>query len=29
LLIFAEEQAMRPERIAQLRRKLPGAAIDF
>lgn len=29
LLIFAEEQAMRPERIAQLRRKLPGAAVDF
>ena len=29
LLIFAEEQQMRPERIAELRRKLPGAAIDF
>lgn len=29
LLIFAEEQQMRPERIAQLRRKLPGASIDF
>ena len=28
LLIFAEEQQMRPERIAELRRKLPGAAID-
>lgn len=29
LLIFAEEQQMRPERIAELRRKLPGAAVDF
>lgn len=29
LLIFAEEQGMRPERIAALRRKLPGAAVDF
>lgn len=29
LLIFAEEQQMRPERIASLRRKLPGAALDF
>lgn len=29
LLIFAEEQQMRPERIASLRRKLPGAAVDF
>jgi len=29
LLIFAEEHGLRPERIAQLRRKLPGAAIDF
>lgn len=29
LLIFAEDQQMRPERIAELRRKLPGAAVDF
>lgn len=29
LLIFAEEQNMRPERIAELRRKLPGATVDF
>ncbi|MCA3560271.1 MAG: DUF3572 domain-containing protein [Aestuariivirga sp.] len=29
LLIFAGEQQLRPERIAQLRRKLPGAAVDF
>lgn len=29
LLIFAEEQELRPERIAALRRKLPGAASDF
>lgn len=29
LLIFAEEQQMRPERIAQLRRTLPGASVDF
>jgi len=29
LLIFAEEQQLRPERIAQLRRKLPGASVDF
>ncbi|WP_421695182.1 DUF3572 domain-containing protein [Aestuariivirga sp.] len=29
LLIFAEEQQMRPDRIASLRRKLPGAALDF
>ncbi|WP_290543862.1 DUF3572 domain-containing protein [Aestuariivirga sp.] len=29
LLIFAEEQRIRPERIVQLRRKLPGAAVDF
>ena len=29
LLIFAEEHGLKPERIAQLRRKLPGAAIDF
>lgn len=29
LLIFAEEQQLRPERIAELRRKLPGASIDF
>lgn len=29
LLIFAEDQQMRPERIAKLRRQLPGAAIDF
>ncbi len=29
LLIFAEDQQVRPERIAELRRKLPGASIDF
>lgn len=29
LLIFAEEQQLRPERIAELRRKLPGASVDF
>jgi hypothetical protein len=29
LLIFAEEQDLRPERIAALRRKLPGASSDF
>ncbi len=29
LLIFAEDQQMRPERIAALRRKLPGASVDF
>lgn len=29
LLIFAEDQQVRPERIAELRRKLPGAALDF
>lgn len=29
LLVFAEEQHLRPERIAELRRKLPGASIDF
>jgi len=29
LLIFAEEQQLRPERISDLRRKLPGASIDF
>ena len=29
LLIFAEEQQVRPERIADLRRKLPGASVDF
>ena len=29
LLIFAEERALRPERIAALRRKLPGASSDF
>jgi hypothetical protein len=29
LLIFAEEHGLRPERIAQLRRKLPGAALDL
>ena len=29
LLIFAGEQQVRPERIVQLRRKLPGAAVDF
>lgn len=29
LLVFAEEQQVRPERIADLRRKLPGASVDF
>lgn len=29
LLVFAEDQQVRPERIAELRRKLPGAAVDF
>jgi hypothetical protein len=29
LLIFAEEQQVRPERIADLRRQLPGASVDF
>lgn len=29
LLVFAEDQHLRPERIAQLRRKLPGAAVDL
>lgn len=29
LLIFAEDQKLRPERVAELRRKLPGASIDF
>ena len=29
LLVFAEERQIRPERIAQLRRKLPGASLDF
>ena len=29
LLIFAQEHGLKPERIGQLRRKLPGAAIDF
>ncbi len=29
LLIFAEEHGLKPDRIAQLRRKLPGAALDF
>lgn len=29
LLIFAEDRGMRPERVAELRRKLPGAAVDF
>jgi hypothetical protein len=29
LLIFAEDQQVKPERIAELRRKLPGAAVDF
>ena len=29
LLIFAEEHGLKPERIAQLRRKLPGASLDF
>jgi hypothetical protein len=29
LLIFAEEHGLKPDRIGQLRRKLPGAQIDF
>ncbi len=29
LLIFAEEHGLKPERIAQLRRKLPGAPLDL
>lgn len=29
LLIFAEEHGLKPERIVQLRRKLPGAALDL
>ena len=29
LLIFAEEQQIRPERVADLRCKLPGASVDF
>jgi hypothetical protein len=29
LLIFAEEHGLKPERIGQLRRKLPGAALDL
>jgi len=29
LLIFAEEHGLKPDRIGQLRRKLPGAHIDF
>ncbi len=29
LLIFAEEHGLKPERVASLRRKLPGAAVDF
>jgi hypothetical protein len=29
LLIFAEEHGLRPERIQDLRRKLPGASLDF
>jgi hypothetical protein len=29
LLIFTQDQGMRPERVAELRRKLPGAAVDF
>ena len=29
LLVFAEEHGLNPERIAQLRRKLPGAQLDF
>lgn len=29
LLIFAEENEAPPERIVQLRRKLPGAHLDF
>lgn len=29
LLIFAEEHGLKPDRVGQLRRKLPGAHIDF
>lgn len=29
LLVFAAEHDIRPERIAQLRRTLPGASLDF
>jgi hypothetical protein len=29
LLIFAEENGLKPESLAQIRRKLPGAAVDF
>ena len=29
LLVFAEEQQLRPERIAEIRRKLPGASVDL
>lgn len=29
LLIFAEEHGLRPERIQELRRNLPGATLDF
>jgi hypothetical protein len=29
LLIFAEEHGLKPDRIGQLRRKLPGAHVDF
>jgi hypothetical protein len=29
LLIFAEEHGFKPDRVARLRRKLPGAALDI
>lgn len=29
LLIFAEDQGLKPETIAVMRRKLPGATLDF
>ena len=29
LLIFAAEHGLKPEHVAVLRRKLPGAALDF
>jgi hypothetical protein len=29
LLTFAEDHGVKPERIVQLRRKLPGASLDF
>lgn len=29
LLVFAADHQLKPERIADLRRKLPGAAVDF